>query len=112
MDAANNSMSLWDKFLDAVTPESAAESVVNQIYAPGGTAQRGLADPALPATADLSLPAVYVRAKDAVSSGVENITNQIQSAFIKYAILLIAIVAVAFFLKGFLPRYGSKIASK
>src|SRR5215831_17353489 len=106
--ANGNGLSLWDKIVDAVTPESAAESVVNSIYAPGGTAQRGLADPALPSPGDLSLPAVYVRAKDSISSGVANVTTQIQTTFLKYGIILVAVVIAGLFLYGFLPRLGSK----
>src|SRR5215831_3513597 len=108
--ANGNGLSLWDKIVDAVTPESAAESVVNSIYAPGGTAQRGLADPALPAPSDLSLPAVYVRAKDSISSGVANVATQFQSMFLKYTVIIIAVIIAGLFLYGFLPRLGSKIA--
>lgn len=58
-------MSLWDRFKIWVTPESYAESLVNQIYDnPTATLQP---DP-LYDVKDLSSPNVYIQAKGAVSS--------------------------------------------
>lgn len=100
---------LWLTLTDAVVPQSQAESLVNQIYGTGGTAQTGRPDPEISNAADLSLPAVYVRAKDAVAAGVDNITSQIQSGFIKYTIIGLAIVIVAGILFGFLPQFGKRL---
>lgn len=101
---------LWLRLTDAVVPQSQAESLVNQIYGVGGTAQTGKPDPEISNAADLSLPAVYVRAKDAVAQGVSNITSQIQSGFIKYTIIALAVVIVAGILFGFLPALGKRFA--
>lgn len=101
---------LWLKLTDAVVPESQAESLVNQIYGIGGTAQTGQPDPEISNSKDLSLPAVYVRAKDAVSQGVSNITSQIQSGFIRYTVIALVVVIVAGILFGYLPALGKKFA--
>lgn len=101
---------LWLTITDAVVPQSQAESLVNQIYGVGGTAATGRPDPEISNAADLSLPAVYVRAKDAVAAGVGNITSQIQSGFIKYTIIALVVVIVAGLLFGFLPQFGKRLA--
>lgn len=100
---------LWLTLTDAVVPQSQAESLVNQIYGTGGTAQTGRPDPEISNAQDLSLPAVYVRAKDAVASGVNNIYDKIQAGFIKYTIIGLAIVIVAGILFGFLPQFGKRL---
>lgn len=101
---------LWLTLTDAVVPQSYAESLVDSIYGKGGTAQTGKPDPEVSNAQNLSLPAVYVRAKDAVESGVSNITAQIQSGFIKYTVIGLAIVIVAGILFGFLPQFGKRLA--
>lgn len=100
---------LWLTITDAIVPQSQAESLVNQIYGMGGTAATGRPDPEISNAQDLSLPAVYVRAKDAVAAGVGNIADKIQSGFIKYTIIALAIVLVAGILFGFLPQFGKRL---
>lgn len=100
---------LWLAVTDKLVPESQAESLVNQIYGTGGTAQTGRPDPEVSDSRDLSLPAVYVRAKDSITAGINNVTDQIQSSFIKYAIILVAVLLVAGILYGFLPRFGQRL---
>lgn len=106
----SSGLSLWDRIKESIVPESQAESLVNQIYGVGGTAEKGIPDPETGNAADLSLPAVYVRAKDSVAAGVNNVTSAIQSTFLKYFIVLVAVLAVAAILYGYLPRLGSKLA--
>lgn len=106
----DSTLSLWDRIKESVVPESQAESLVNQIYGVGGTIQNSIPDPEVGDPKDLSLPAVFVRAKESVASGVENVTSKIESTFIKYAIILVAILLVAGLLYGFLPKYGSRLA--
>lgn len=103
-------LSLWDRLKEAVVPESQAESLVNQIYGIGGTAQTGRPDPEVSNAQDLSLPAVFVRAKESVAQGINNVSDQIQSSFIKYAIILVAILLVAGVMYGFLPKFGKNLA--
>lgn len=97
---------LWLKITDSIVPQSQAESLVNQIYGVGGTASSGKPDPEIGNPQDLSLPAVYVRAKDAVASSI----NAVQNSFIKYAIIAVAVVIVAGILFGFLPALGKRFA--
>lgn len=75
----------------AITPESYGEKIVNDIYGPGGTAQRGQADPNYDVH-DLSSPTVFVAAKGAITSAGSALLGNLKlPALIFGAFILIAV---------------------
>lgn len=88
-------LSYFDQFLGWITPESHAESVVNQIYStPGNTIQK---DPYY-SVEDFSSPNVYVKAKGAVTSAAQSVSSAVSGTFsaftgiAKYAGIAVVIV--------------------
>lgn len=88
-------LSYFDSFLGFITPESHAESLVNEIYStPGNTLKR---DPVY-SREDFAAPNVYVAAKGAISSAASAVGESVSgtfsalSGFAKYAALAVVVV--------------------
>lgn len=102
VNQASTGMSYFDSFLGFITPESHAESIVNQIYStPGNTLKR---DPVYNRE-DFSSPNVYVATKGAISSAAGAVSSAVSgtvtalSGFAKWGLvgvvlILLAVVAV------------------
>lgn len=100
---------LWASASLAITPESQGESLVNQIYgrdANGNPLTPPNITPAYVA-ADLPLPAMFVKARDTVTHALDSV----QSTFIKYAIIGIAVLIAAGAVYAFAGGYARRLAS-
>lgn len=99
---SSTGISYFDSFLGFITPESHAESIVNQIYStPGNTLKR---DPVYNRE-DFSSPNVYVAAKGAISDAAGAVSSAVSGTvsalggFAKWGLIgvvliLLAVVAV------------------
>lgn len=93
MDLPSNAPSTWESISRAITPESYAESIVNEIYS--NPARTLLPDPAYN-PGDLSSPNVYVKAKGAVKAAVDSATSfGTRALIIAVGVLLLGVAVYA-----------------
>jgi hypothetical protein len=87
----DTSLSFWERLKLAVTPESYAESIVNEIYS--DPARTLLPDPNYDPR-DFTSPAVYVQAKGAVSDALQSVSGFGTKALLYVAAFVLIAIAV------------------
>src|SRR3970040_1853383 len=107
---------LWDRFKLAITPESHAESVVNEVYSPEHRGMAGLPGytPLVteydPEQADT--PAIIVETKRAIAAPLKAAAAAVSGTLTKYAIIggifLVLLVVIYGFAQGFAQGFGRR----
>jgi len=88
---AESDLNLWDRMLFAITPESHAETIVNEIYS---SPARSLKPDPYYNPADLSKPQVYVTTKDTVKDFAGALTGFASGGLLMVAAFLLIGIAI------------------
>jgi hypothetical protein len=88
---ASPEINLWDRILLTITPESYAESIVNEIYS---SPQRSLKPDPYYNPADLTKPAVYVTTKETVKDFAGALSGFATGGLLTFAAFALIAIAI------------------